>query len=448
MKTLKHLSLPFHLFFTSFFGIIFFFSACKKSETFHEINYDPNQPIQLTSFSPSEGGVRDKILLDGENFGTDPTKIKVYFNRTKASVISSNGKRIYAIVPRLPGDDCKISVVIGDDSVAYENATYTYNTTASVSTITGNGSSDFKGGTLAEAHIFPRYLTVDAEGNIFVSFRDGGFFGVVRVNEKENIVTPIIVNKDTKILYPNAVTIDQSTGIVAVAEDAIIGAFTTFDPREAWAPRQHSIKYTPQQLATIVSGDRWKNFMNYCPYDGFIYTRYRDGTLTKINPKTLEPTIIYKMPVGTNYGQEFNPKKPWLLYLTFHSNILTDFRQSISVIDVRDPATKGLVRINAPGGSGHQDGPLEKAVFNYPRQIAFDQDGNLYVADYGNHCIRMVSADGIVSTVAGRPGVAGYRDGGPTEALFNNPWGIAVDKDGVIYIADYGNKRVRKLVIE
>ena len=54
-------------------------------------------------------------------------KIKVYFNNARASVVSSSGSRIYAIVPRLPGDNPRISVVVDTDSVAYEE-TYAYHT--------------------------------------------------------------------------------------------------------------------------------------------------------------------------------------------------------------------------------------------------------------------------------------------------------------------------------
>jgi hypothetical protein len=60
----------------------------------------------------------------------------------------------------------------------------------------------------------------------------------------------------------------------------------------------------------------------------------------------------------------------------------------------------------------------------------------------------MISTDGIVSTVAGQPETAGYADGGPDVSLFNSPWGVAVDNNGVVYISDYGNARIRKLVIE
>ena len=137
----------------------------------------------LTSFYPLEGGAKDKILLDGENFGSDPGKIKVYFNNAQASVISSSGERIYAIVPRLPGDDPKISVVIGKDSVVYNNS-FTYHIQAQVSTVTGTGDKNFLAGPLDQAHVYGKYLDMDAQGNLFMTWRDGGSFGIARINEK------------------------------------------------------------------------------------------------------------------------------------------------------------------------------------------------------------------------------------------------------------------------
>ena len=131
------------------------------------------------------------------------------------------------------------------------------------------------------------------------------------------------------------------------------------------------------------------------------------GKIAKIDPDTFEGHIIHQGPSGSQYGQAINPAKPWLLYITLHSNAPTAYRQGISVLDLRDPdGTGGFKRLNAPGGSAFRDGPIEDALFNYPKDIKFDNDGNMFVADYGNHCIRMISADNIVTTVAGQPGVA------------------------------------------
>ncbi len=425
--------------------------SCENSFEHADIVHDPDRPIILTSFYPKEGGARDKILLDGSNFGSDVTKIKVYFNKAKASVVSSSGDHIYAIVPRLPGDNPRISIVVGNDSVVYDDV-YTYHIQAQVSTVTGNGEKSFLSGTLSSAQVYGKYLELDAEGNIFMSWRDGGSFGIARINEQQNIVTPLIEAKtaDERILFANGLTVDRATGMLTAAHESVKEVMFTFDPREGWYPRQRNMKYSTADLNSIVDADRYNNFITFCPYDGYLYTRYRDGKIAKINPETLEATVIYQGPYGSQYGQAINPVKPWLLYITLHSNANpTEFKQGISVLDLRDPVgTGGFKRLNAPGGSGFRDGPLEDALFNYPKDIKFDNNGNMFVADYGNNCIRMVSADNIVTTVAGQPGIPGYKDGGPVESLFNQPWGVAVNEQGDIYIADWNNARIRKLVIE
>lgn len=426
--------------------------ACKDEQrTELSAAYDSTKPVVLASFSPMEGGARDKILLDGNNFGTDLSKIKVYFNNAKASVVSSSGNRIYAIVPRLPGENPKISVVVGEDSVSYTE-TFTYRTQAQVTTVTGTGDQDFLAGSLDQAHVYGKYLELDAEGNLFMSWRDGGSWGVARINEQQNIVTGLIEAKTTgeRVLYANGLTVDRETGVLTASHESVPEVFFSFDPREAWYPRQRNALFSQAEYNSIVWADRYANFVTFSPYDGHLYTRFRDGKVARINPETYEATIVHQGPYGSQYGQGINPAKPWELYITLHSNASpTEFRQGIMMLDLRpEHIDKGFKRLNAPGGSGFRDGPLEEAIFNYPKDIKFDNDGNLFVADYGNHCIRMVSPDGVVSTVAGQPGSAGYKDGGPVESQFKNPWGIAVNEQGNIYIADWGNARIRKLVIE
>jgi len=98
-----------------------------------------------------------------------------------------------------------------------------------------------------------------------------------------------------------------------------------------------------------------------------------------------------------------------------------------------------------PGYSG-DGGPAADAKLNGPYLMANDARGNLYIADALNHVIRVVDRKGNIRTVAGT-GTAGFRgDGGPaTKARLNEPYGVAVDASGAIYIGDHGNGRVRRV---
>jgi len=75
--------------------------------------------------------------------------------------------------------------------------------------------------------------------------------------------------------------------------------------------------------------------------------------------------------------------------------------------------------------------------------LAVDAAGNVYVADVNNHRIRKVTAAGVVTTLAGSTG--GYLDGTGAAARFANPFGVAVDAAGNVYVADTDNHRIRQI---
>jgi DNA-binding beta-propeller fold protein YncE len=102
----------------------------------------------------------------------------------------------------------------------------------------------------------------------------------------------------------------------------------------------------------------------------------------------------------------------------------------------------GSVSTLAGGAEGYADGSGAAASFNTPSALALDRAGNLYVADTGNHRIRKVSPEGLVTTLAGT-GEAGYADGAASESRFDAPVGVAVDADGQVYVADTYNDRIR-----
>jgi sugar lactone lactonase YvrE len=97
-----------------------------------------------------------------------------------------------------------------------------------------------------------------------------------------------------------------------------------------------------------------------------------------------------------------------------------------------------------PGSTG-DGGPATQATLRYPLDVAVGPDGDVFIADTYNHVVRRVDKDGYITTFAGKMGVKGYRgDGGsPTDALLDEPSGLAFDADGNLYIADRVNSRIR-----
>ncbi|MBM4342147.1 MAG: SMP-30/gluconolactonase/LRE family protein [Deltaproteobacteria bacterium] len=128
--------------------------------------------------------------------------------------------------------------------------------------------------------------------------------------------------------------------------------------------------------------------------------------------------------------------------------VAVDSAGAVFVFDVNNyrirKITNGTVTTVAGSGSaGKQDGAASSATFtNQVYGMAFGPDGALYLADGGNHAIRKLAA-GQVSTVAG--GSAGYADGPVATAKFNAPYAVGVDSQGQILVADYNNRRMRRL---
>ena len=116
---------------------------------------------------------------------------------------------------------------------------------------------------------------------------------------------------------------------------------------------------------------------------------------------------------------------------------------------VRKVTAAGVVSTLAgfPGSPGSVDGTNSSARFSSLFGVAVDRNGNVYVCD-GNNTIRElkpVGASWVVSTIAGLAGTSGTNDGAGTNALFNGPEGIAVDTNGNLYVADGGNATIREI---
>jgi len=140
---------------------------------------------------------------------------------------------------------------------------------------------------------------------------------------------------------------------------------------------------------------------------------------------------------------------------TFLEFVAVDSAGNVYVSDyakntIRKVTSAGVVTTLAgkAGTSGTNDGTGSAARFKSPLGVAVDGAGNVYVADAGNRTIRKVTSDGVVTTLAGWPGSSGTNDGVGSGARFNYPQGVAVDSMGNVYVADFFNHTIRKVTSE
>ncbi len=190
-----------------------------------------------------------------------------------------------------------------------------------------------------------------------------------------------------------------------------------------------------------------------------------DAVITGISPTIGTKTSIINL-YGSNFGIDksvvevfFNGKEAEILEVndTQIKAIVPSkaFSGTVSLV-VREKRLEGprfeylisdvqLSTFAGTGVKGTADGPVGNATFFFPRGLSFDASGNLFFTDLGNSTVRKISALGVVSTLAGSPANNDFADGSGSNARFNFPVGIAVAKDGTIFVADEFNHRIRKI---
>jgi len=321
-----------------------------------------------------------------------------------------------------------------------------------VSTFAGNGIMKWADGKTAEASFANLMgIAIDNAGNLYIA--DSHNNRIRKISLDGNVTTlagnGTVGSLDGKgasasFFYPTGVAVDKKGNVyVADTHNSLIrkispdGMVTTFAGRRADSSNRgvdsSSARFdNPAGVAVDTNGNvyvsDWANDI-IRKIDSY-------GKVENIAGSTGGPGAKD----GTGSSASFY--LPW--------GIAVDMAGNIYVADsynnmIRKISPDGVVvTLAGSKASGSSDGQGAKASFLHPAGIAVTKAGDLYVADMGNHKIRKISPGGFVTTIAGN-GLRGATNGRDTMASFYKPYGVAIDKDGSIYVADYQNNLVRKI---
>lgn len=424
-------------------------AGCSDEDVGEKHAYDPDRPVVLESYSPQEGGVGTKLIIRGENFGYDPSKVKVRIaneENREARVISVKGTRIYAIVPAR-ADSGTVTVTVGEGDQAQElsfEEEFRYEFKKNLSTLCGGGfNAEDKDGTFKEAKFArPLRLALDDENKKLYVLEANDYKCIREVDLiNETVSTPwrapglhnlrtlsFGMTRDTLYVGIEGSSSNVST-VFLLRSDGFIR-------HKTYAPRSGS-------NASILN-----------PVDGELFINdYWQGLILRWDRDKQEMIPLVRcFKDQTDFTFCWSHDGKYLYALALES---PGSRSAIIRMEY-DFATKTLGEPNTwvgvDGQDGYLDGVGEDARINCPYQMCTGPQGDYYLADTWNHCIRRIvdnAGTATVTTYAGIGGSLGFTEGDPLEAQLQYPTGVAVSDDGsTVYVADKENNRICKITVE
>lgn len=302
---------------------------------------------------------------------------------------------------------------------------------------------------------FPTYITGDTAGNLYLT--DGS---TVRKLTSDGVVTTLAGRPGV---------IGSADGIGAAASFDYLSGITADTAGNLYVAEfyNHTIrKITPAGVVTTLAGTAksagsadgvgaaarffYPTGITSDAAGNLYVSDSGNSTIRKITPSG-EVTTLAGMPgvIGSTDGAGASAR----FYRPI--GITADALGNLSVVDganhtIRKITLAGVVTTLAgmPGIKGSDNGTGPAARFSSPSGIAMDVAGNLYVADESNHAIRKITPEGGVTTFAGQLPAYGSADGQGSAARFYRPQGVAVDAAGNVYVADSSGQTIRKVTSE
>ena len=321
-----------------------------------------------------------------------------------------------------------------------------------ISTVAGSATGGFlgDGGQANKAELFqPADVALDAQGNLYIS---DALNGRIRIVAPGGIINTYAGGggslTDGQVvlaeLAPDGIAIDAN-GNLLIAE---------LNYREVRRISQQTISTVAGQLPSSGTGDGGlataagllEPFGVAVDATGdVLISDYVDNRIRKVSPADIISTVTGTgIPGFTLSGPASGAPIGAPTYISFDKNgdliFATGAIQQISAAGVISTLAGGLAGFSGDGG------PATSAALLGADSAVEDASGNIYISDKGNNRIRKVSPQGVISTIAGNgtPGFSG--DNGPAaSAELYQPYQLALDTAGNLFIADWGNSRVRKI---
>lgn len=454
--------------------------------------YDPTRQVTISDFTPKEGGVGQKLVVYGDNFGNDTSKVKVTVGGKRATVISVKNNALYCFVPS-GAYSGRIEVTVGDDSLRTQTAvaeeTFNYERKMVVGTLCGaRNQFDDQGwhtGSFATCSGFSGdgCMTFDPlDHNLLYVVYDNNAHGIQVIDLKNEEVRDVMsMSKfDNQRLRSIDFSIDGQTMFVATDR-----ADRQLQSPSVWAVRRSEDgTFSDASISTVCAAYMQCNGAAVHPVNGELYfNSYERGQVFRLdlnnfftiinNGGTWKPNWV-----DGNFEELFTIQDTgWEFKIFIHPTgkycYIVVLNQSYILRSDYNEATKRFAPPYVIAGqnrvAGYADGVGTSALLSRPYQGVFvknktyEEEGredayDFYFTDNQNHCVRYLTPDGIVRTYAGRGTSSqnsdtnfwGTEDGDLREvARFRDPTGIAYDENtNTFYILDTVGRKIRTIAME